>query len=112
MKLILLMPLLLLFLGCAGMNYQRTVDRIEIDEFMGKWYVIAGRFTFMEDGAHNAVEEYTWNERKQRIDINFYFNKDSFKGPIKKIPQKGWIENKKTNATWKVSPFCRLSSTI
>jgi apolipoprotein D and lipocalin family protein len=108
MKLIALMPFFLLLLGCSGMDYQRTVDRIEIDEFMGKWYVIAGRFTFMENGAHNAVEEYSWNDKKQRIDINFYFNKDSFDGPIKKIPQKGWIENKETNATWKVSPFWPL----
>jgi apolipoprotein D and lipocalin family protein len=108
MKLIALMPFFLLLLGCSGMDYKRTVDRVEIDEFMGKWYVIAGRFTFMEKGAHNAVEEYSWNDKKQRIDINFYFNKDSFDGPIKKIPQKGWIENKETNATWKVSPFWPL----
>ncbi|MCO4754738.1 MAG: lipocalin family protein [Bacteriovoracaceae bacterium] len=62
----------------------------------------------MEKGAHNSVEHYRWNEKKERIDIDFYFNKDSFTGKIKKIPQKGWIHNEKTNAHWKVRPFWPL----
>lgn len=89
-------------------DYSQTVGNVEIDKFMKKWYVIAGRFTFLEKGAHNAVEEYTFNEEKNRIDINFYFNKDSFTGRLKKIPQKAWIENSATNAHWKVSPFWPL----
>ena len=95
-------------LGCASMDYSQTVSEVEIDRFMKKWYVIAGRLTFMEKGCHNAVENYTWNEKKQRIDIDFYFNKDSFDGKIKKIPQKAWIKNTTTNAHWKVSPFWPL----
>jgi apolipoprotein D and lipocalin family protein len=69
---------------------------------------IAGRFTFLEKGAHNAVEVYTWNEKKERIDIDFTFKKDSFDGELKSIPQTAWIYNKKTNAHWKVSPFWPL----
>lgn len=75
---------------------------------MKKWYVIAGRFTWFEDGAHNAVEEYSYNKKEKRIDINFSFNKGSFNGDVKRIPQKAWIENKNTNAHWKVSPFFPL----
>lgn len=89
-------------------DYKKTVEYVDMKQFMGKWYVIAGRLTFMENGAHNAVEEYSWNEKKERIDINFYFNKDSFDGDIKKIPQKAWIQNNTTNAYWKVSPFWPL----
>jgi apolipoprotein D and lipocalin family protein len=98
----------LLFSGCASGNYEKTVSSVDLDRFMKKWYVIAGRFTWMEEGAHNAVEEYKFNNKEQRIDINFYFNKDSFTGAVKKIPQKAWVENKKTNAHWKVSPFWPL----
>jgi apolipoprotein D and lipocalin family protein len=90
------------------MNYNQTVAKLDKDRFMKKWYVIAGRFTFMEKGAHNAVEVYSWNSEKERIDIEFYFNKDAFDGKIKKIPQKAWIQNKETNAYWKVSPFWPL----
>jgi apolipoprotein D and lipocalin family protein len=107
-KLILGLYLSLFSLGCASMDYTHTVSEVELDRFMKKWYVIAGRLTFMEKGCHNAVEDYTWNEKKQRIDIDFYFNKDSFDGKIKKIPQKAWIKNKTTNAHWKVSPFWPL----
>jgi apolipoprotein D and lipocalin family protein len=90
------------------MDYKKTVSKVDLERFMKKWYVIAGRVTFMEKGAHNAVEEYRWNPKENRIDISFYFNKDSFEGPLKKIPQKAWLENKSTNAHWKVSPFWPL----
>jgi apolipoprotein D and lipocalin family protein len=101
--LILIMTLPLM--SCARKEYSKTVEHLEVDSFMKKWFVIAGRFTFMENGAHNAVEEYVFNEKKNRIDINFYFNKDSFNGSVKKIPQKAWVVNEKTNAHWLVSPF-------
>lgn len=101
--------LLLFFLmGCSSMKYTKTVDYVDIDKFMGQWYVIAGRFTFLEEGAHNAVENYKWNYKEKRIDISFTFNKDRFDGKIKSIPQKGWVYNEKTNAHWKVSPFWPL----
>jgi apolipoprotein D and lipocalin family protein len=99
---------LLLPAGCSTTGYEKTVAKVEIDKFMKKWYVIAGRFTFLEKGAHNAVEVYSFNAAKDRIDIDFYFNRDSFDGPIKKIPQKAWIQNKETNANWEVSPFWPL----
>lgn len=82
-----------------------TVPQVDIPRFMGKWYVLAGRFTFLEKEVHNALEVYTWNEEKQRIDIAFHYNRGSFTGPVKSIPQKGWIYNTETNSHWKVSPF-------
>jgi len=95
-------------ISCSNSPYTKTVDHVDLKRFSKKWYVIAGRFTFLEKGAHNAVEEYTFNQKEQKIDINFYFNKDSFDGTLKKIPQKAWIENQETNAYWKVSPFWPL----
>ncbi|GAB4419908.1 MAG: lipocalin family protein [Bacteriovoracaceae bacterium] len=108
MKRYFLLLILLLSTSIFAEEYSKTVKEVSLDKFMKKWFVIAGRFTFMENGAHNAVEEYTFNKEKDRIDINFYFNKDSFDGRVRKIPQKAWIENKKSNAHWKVSPFWPL----
>lgn len=101
------MVILMTTLSCtsASAKFNTTVDYVDRDKFFKKWYVIAARPTSMEEGAHNSIEHYRWNEKKQRIDIDFYFNKDSFDGKIKKIPQKGWIHNEKTNAHWKVRPF-------
>ncbi|MBY0555335.1 lipocalin family protein [bacterium] len=72
---------------------------------MGNWYVLAGRFTFLEKNVHNGLEKYTWNEKENRIDIDFTYNQGSLTGNQKSLPQKGWIENKETNAHWKVSPL-------
>lgn len=102
-----LLVLIFFLTGCSTMKFKPSSKQLDIEKFMGNWYVIAGRFTSFEDGAHNAIEIYTWNEKKERIDIEFYFNKDSFKGEKKSIPQKGYIQNE-LNTHWKVSPFWPL----
>lgn len=104
------LTLLALFLSfsCSSMEFTQTVDYVNLDKFLGKWYVIAGRLTIFEKGAHNAIEEYRWNEEKQQIDISFTYNKNSFEGKKKSIPQKGWVYNHKTNAHWKIRPFWPL----
>jgi len=88
-------------------NY-KTVDYVNRDRFMISWYVQAGRFTPLEKNVTNAIEKYTWNEKKQYIEIDFSYNQGSFNGKLKKIPQTGYIENKKTNAHWKISPLWPL----
>lgn len=86
----------------------KIADKIDIPKFMGRWYVLAGRFTFLEKEVHNSVETYTWNEKEKRIDIDFRYNKGSVTGPVKTVPQTGWIFNTQTNSHWKVSPFWPL----
>lgn len=90
------------------MNYNKIVPKVEMSKFLKTWYVIAGRTTFFENGAHNATETYKWNKENKRIDIEFTFNKDSLEGAKKTMTQKGWVHNKKTNSHWKVSPFWPL----
>jgi apolipoprotein D and lipocalin family protein len=80
-------------------------EKINLSQFMGQWYVQTGRFTYFEKDAYNAVELYTWNEDKDRIDIEFSFNKKSLNGELKSIAQKGWVYNHETNTHWKVSPL-------
>ena len=82
-----------------------TVESVDIKRFMGSWYVLAGRFTFLEVNVHNGLETYTWNEEKKRIDVDFNYNKGGFEGPKKSIPQKAWVYNEQTKAHWKVSPL-------
>ena len=95
--------------GCSTTESNvKTVEKVEINKFMGDWYVLAGRFTFLEKDVHNGLETYTWNQDKERIDIAFTYNKGSFTGTKKSIPQKGWIYNQTTKAHWKVSPFWPL----
>ena len=77
--------------GCSSTSYMKTVDKVEMNRFMGDWYVIAGRFTWFERGAHNGVETYTWNEEEQKIIVDFRYRKDSYGGEKKHISQKAWI---------------------
>ncbi len=86
----------------------KTVDSLDIKRFMGKWYVIANIPTFIEKGAHNAIETYTWNEKENRIDVQFKFNLDGFDGKEKSYPQKAFIFDKETNAEWRIQPFWPL----
>jgi apolipoprotein D and lipocalin family protein len=90
------------------MNFKQTVDHVELSRFLTKWYVIAGRTTLFEKGAHNSVESYTWNESEKRIDVDFHFNKNAFNGQRKEYPQKAWVSDEETNAHWKVQPIWPL----
>lgn len=106
------LPALLLGACTSTPKYNKTVEAIDLDRFMGKWFVIASRATFLEEGAHNAIEEYQIAKKDpeglHEIAISFNFNEDRFDGDVESIPQKGWIYNPKTNAHWKVSPFWPL----
>lgn len=97
-----------LLLSQSALAYNKTVDFVDMERFMGDWFVVAGRFTALERNVFNAVESYKWNAKANRIDISFDYNKGSLTGPVKSIPQKGWIYNTKTNAHWKVSPLWPL----
>lgn len=76
-----------------------TVDYVNLERFMGDWYVIANIPTFLEKGAHNAVETYALND-DGTIATTFTFREDSFDGELKEFTPKGFIKNEETNALW------------
>lgn len=86
----------------------KTVSYVDIPKFMGPWFVIANIPTFVEKGATNAVESYTWNDKEERIDVDFHYHKDHPGGELKSYPQKAWIYDTKTNAEWRVQPWWPL----
>jgi apolipoprotein D and lipocalin family protein len=86
--------------GCATEAPElATVDYVDLDRFMGDWYVIANIPTFLEKGAHNAVENYALNEDGS-IATTFTFRKDGFDGKEKEHNPKGFVTNTETNAVW------------
>lgn len=98
----------ILFISCSSATYNKTVDYVDINRFMGDWYVLAARGTFLEEGQHNSVETYSLNKEEERIDVNFVFNKDSFDGEKEVLTQKAWVINNKTNAHWEIQLFWPL----
>lgn len=81
-----------------------TVDYIDIDQFMGKWYVVGVIPTFAEKDAVNAIEYYELND-EGNIDITFTHYKKSPDGDFKEYHPKGFIYDKETNAEWRVQFF-------
>lgn len=66
---------------------------------MGPWYVIANIPTFIEKGAHNAVESYTLAPDGS-IATTFTFRQDNFTGPEKRYQPTGFVVDKQSNAVW------------
>ncbi len=108
MKKILLIIFIFIINCSSSSEFRSTVPNVDINKFMGKWYVIGSRPTSFEEGAFNAIEIYTYNADKEEINIDFTYNKDSINGPLKSVPQKGYIIDKVNNSYWKVSPFWPL----
>lgn len=94
------LSVVLLMSGCATEPEElATVDYVDLDRFMGDWYVIANIPTVIEKGAHNAVENYSMNDDGS-IATRFTFRKDSFDGKEKEYNPKGFVTDTESNAVW------------
>jgi apolipoprotein D and lipocalin family protein len=89
----------LLLTGCQSMKPIHTVAQVDIERFMGDWFVIANIPTFIEKDAFNAMESYRLGD-DGTILTRFTFNKGDFDGPQKKYTPRGFIRDKSSNAVW------------
>lgn len=100
-----LVPLLALALtACTSYPPIRTVAHVDLNRFMGKWYVIASIPTSLEKGAHNAVESYRLNTDGS-IATTFSFRDGGFDGEKKVYHPTGYVEDKQSNAIWGMEFF-------
>jgi apolipoprotein D and lipocalin family protein len=92
---------LTLLTACAGktMNVIKPVDKVNIERFMGDWYVIAAIPTFIETESFNAIENYQLNV-DGTIATTFTYYKGGFDGPLKTYQPKGFIVPNTGNAIW------------
>ena len=92
--------LILLLTGCAMKSTQiKTVGEVDINRFMGDWYVLAHIPSYVEKNAFNAVESYKLNEDGS-IATTFTFNEGSINGPVKTYHPKGFVIPGTNNAEW------------
>lgn len=87
-----------LLAGCASQETLETVDQVDLERFMGDWYVIAHIPTFIEDEAYNAVESYELDG--DRIATTFTFRNKGFDGEEKRYEPNAVVRNTETNAVW------------
>jgi apolipoprotein D and lipocalin family protein len=95
----LLVAISLLLGGCATPAPIRTVEHVDLERFMGDWYVIANIPTFVEQGAHNAVESYRL-EDDGTIATTFTFRDGGFDGKPREYNPRGFIRDRDSNAVW------------
>jgi apolipoprotein D and lipocalin family protein len=96
-----LFPVLIMFTltGCSSYPPIRTEEKVDLARFMGDWYVIANIPTFIEEGAHNAIESYAMNADGS-IATTFSFYQDSFDGEKKVYNPTGFVKDTQSNAIW------------
>jgi len=87
--------------GCSAAKRApiETVAHVDLDRFMGDWYVIASIPTWVEQGAHNGVESYRRND-DGTIATTFTFRQDAFDGPVKQYHPTGFVAADGSNAIW------------
>jgi len=92
---------LLSLAGCQTTSHPpiALVPKVDLPRFMGDWYVIANIPTFIEKGAHNAVESYKLDD-DGTIDTTFTYRADGFDGPQKRYNPRGFVLDRTSNAVW------------
>jgi apolipoprotein D and lipocalin family protein len=74
------------------------VEDVDLDRFMGRWYVLASIPTFLERGAHNAVEAYR-REPDGTIATTFTFRRGGFDGDLVQYSPRAFVSDE-SPALW------------
>jgi len=95
----------LLVAGCATSPPTiAPVKQVDLQRFMGDWYVIGNIPTRPERNAFNAVESYTLKP-DGRIDTRFRYREGAFDGPLKTMNPVGSVVPDTGNAVWGMQFF-------
>ncbi|MFN5701451.1 MAG: lipocalin family protein, partial [Betaproteobacteria bacterium] len=88
--------------GCAITPQKVTVPvvpSLDLQRFMGDWYVIGVIPTFLERDIYNAVESYELAP-DGTVKTTFTFNKGGFDGPAKRMQPRGFVVEGSNQAVW------------
>jgi apolipoprotein D and lipocalin family protein len=94
------MGLLSLLAACRTSHSPITTEQnVDLERFMGDWYVIANIPTSIERGAHNAIESYRLDPDGS-IPTTFTFRKNGFDGKVKRYCPRGFVTDDPSKAVW------------
>ena len=88
---------LLFTTGCS--SPMRTVDKVDLERFMGDWYVIASIPTVFEKNIYNAIERYDLIS-PNKVQTTFSYYKGGFDGEKNEMKPVGFVEDDGSNAIW------------
>lgn len=93
----------LLMAGCISLQEHEplpTERNVNLQDYMGKWYVLAAMPTQVEKNAYNAVMDYSLTE--QGVRIEYTFRKGAYNGDKASYESVAQIQNPVTKANWRV----------
>lgn len=88
----------------------RTVAHVDLDRYLGRWYVIANIPYSLEKGKVASYDTYI-KRPDGKLDNIFTFRKGGFEAPEKSWHGIAWITKPASNAEWKVRFIWPLTST-
>lgn len=105
-KIVLVISLLAVLSGCNTFRTPDpipTVERLDLDKFMGQWYIIASTPMMLrrDADAWNAVEIYSRATRG--IQITYQYNDDAPDGELKTVTANAMVDNPGLNTDWEVT---------
>ena len=87
----------------------KTAKSLDLERFMGDWFVIANIPTYFEAKAFNPVESYRLGSNG-KIETTFAFNAGASDGPAKEIKATGVVKDPINPAIWGMRFFWPLSA--
>lgn len=102
---------LALLAGCqtASLPPLETVPRVDLQRFMGDWYVIAHIPTWPERNAWNAVESYRFAD-DGTVATTFTFREGGADGELRRMTPTGYIVDTASNAVWGMQFVWRIKA--
>jgi apolipoprotein D and lipocalin family protein len=113
LRVLLLAGSLLALAGCATAPKTvplRTVPHVDLNRYMGNWYVIANIPYSLENGKVASFDTYS-PRADGRLNNVFTFRKGSFSAVEKSWHGVAWVVNPQSNAEWKVRFLWPFSTT-
>jgi len=104
MRCLTLLLLSLAMVSCSTMSKQtppKTVPQVDLNRYMGNWYVISNIPYSLENGKVATYDTYGTLPDGRMSNV-FTFRKGSFDAPEQSWHGVAWVVNKETNAEWKV----------
>jgi apolipoprotein D and lipocalin family protein len=102
--------LLVLLVSCSALSARSlpldTVDKVDLDRYLGKWYEIARFDQKFQKNCTAVTATYTMRKRGG-INVENRCRLGTPEGELKVAKARGWVKDKETNAKLKVQFFLR-----
>lgn len=97
--------------GCADSRPPlKTVPHVDLQRYLGTWYVIANLPYFLENGKVATADVYTMRD-DGTMGNTFVFRRDSLAAPEEQWDGYAWVIDGTGNAEWRVRFWWPLSAT-